>query len=312
MDTVNDSYGDHDTAYDAAQRTAVAENKRRPCKTAKEAQRNHPLILGAWNVRTTDDNVDSARPERATAIICRELEKAQIDIFALSEVRRPGSGNVIERSHTIFWSGGEKKEAGVGFAINYKLVAQGMNPNPINDRLMTLRIQLRSGVHRTLISAYAPTMQRTQEEKEQFYEKLGDCQDMAKNDNTIILGDFNASVGKDWKLWPSVIGKHGVGKMNSNGIMLLEFCTRFQLSIMGTMFQLKNRLKSTWQHLRSKHWHQLDHVIVNKEAKQHITVTKVNLTATALQITSCLFANADFLSNQRKKVLNRLRSLILT
>ena len=45
------------------------------------------------------------------------------------------------------------------------------------------------------------------------------------------------------------------------------------------MFQLTNRLKSTWQHLCSKHWHQLDHVIANKEAKQQITVTKVNLTA---------------------------------
>ena len=47
---------------------------------------------------------------------------------------------------------------------------------------------------------------------------------------------------------------------------------------MGTMFQLKNRLKSTSQHLRSKHWHKLDHVIANKEAKQQITVNKVNLT----------------------------------
>ena len=120
-----------------------------------------------------------------------------------------------------------------------------MNQNLINDRLITLRIQLRSGVHQTLISAYAPTMQHTQEEKEQFYEKLGDCLDTAKNDNTIVLGDFNTRIGKHWKLWPSVIGKHGVGKTNSNGIMLLDFCARFQLSIMGTMFQLKNRLKST-------------------------------------------------------------------
>ena len=61
---------------------------------------------------------------------------------------------------------------------------------------------------------------------------------MAKNDPNIILGDFNARVGKDRKSWPSVIGKHGVGKMNSNGIMLLEFCTRFQLPITGIMFQL--------------------------------------------------------------------------
>ena len=38
-------------------------------------------------------------------------------------------------------------------------------------------------------------------------------------------------------------------------------CTyRFQLSIMSTMFQLKDSLKNTWQHLRSKHWHQLDYV----------------------------------------------------
>ena len=82
-------------------------------------------------------------------------------------------------------------------------------------------------------------MQLTQEEKEQFYEKLGDCLDMTKNDTTIILGDSNARVGKDWKSWPSVIGKHGVENMNSNRIMLLEFCTRFQLSVIGTMFQLK-------------------------------------------------------------------------
>ena len=215
MDTVNDSYGEDATAYgvtDAPQRTAVAENKRRPCKAAKVAQRNHPLALGAWNVRTTNDNVDSVRPERATAIICRELEKAHIDICALSEVRRENVGNVIERSHTIFWSGGENREAGVGFAVNNKLVVQGMNPNPINERLMTLRIQLRSGAHLMLISAYAPTMQRSQEEKEEFYEKLGDCLDIAKNDNTIILGDLNARVGKDWKSWPSVIGKHGEEK----------------------------------------------------------------------------------------------------
>ena len=171
--------------------------------------------------------MDSVRPERATAIICRELEKAHIDICALSEVRRPGSGNVIERSHTIFWSGGEKREAGVGFAIKNKNFAQGMNPNPINERLMTLRIQLKSGAHLTLISAYALTMQRTQEEKDEFYEKLGDCLDMAKHDNTIILGDLNDRVGKDWKSWLSVIAKHGVGKMKANGIMLLEFCTRF-------------------------------------------------------------------------------------
>ena len=53
LDTVNDSYGDDATTCgitDVPQHTAVAENKQRPFKAAKEAQRNHPLTLGAWNV----------------------------------------------------------------------------------------------------------------------------------------------------------------------------------------------------------------------------------------------------------------------
>ena len=129
---------------------------------------------------------------------------------------------------------------------------------------MSVRIQLRDNSHLTLISVYAPTMQRSSEEKEDFYGKLGTCISAVANDSLIIMGDFNARVGKDWTSWPNVICKHGVGNMNSNGLMLLDFCTRFQLSIMGTMFQLKNILKYTWQHLRSKHWQQIDHVLSNQ------------------------------------------------
>ena len=81
--------------------------------------------------------------------------------------------------------------------------------------------------------------------------------------------------------------------MNSNGTMLLEFCTRFQLSIMGTMIQLKNCLKSTW--------HQLDHVIANKEAKQHITVTKVNLKADCFTDHKPLVCKCRFSINPKEK-----------
>lgn len=104
-------------------------------------------------------------------------------------------------------------------------------------------------------------MQRSQEEKKHFFEKLGCCTSAAEMDIIIILGDFNARVSKNWKSWPNIIGKHGVGKMIANGLMHLEFCTTFQVSLMGTMFQQKNALKNTWKH--SKHWHQIDHVLSN-------------------------------------------------
>ena len=88
---------------------------------------------------------------------------------------------------------------------------------------MTVQIHLRNGERLTLISVYAPTMKRTQEEKESFYEKLGSCVAAAKDDFVIILGDLSARVGKDWKAWPKVIGRHGVRNMNSNGLTLLPF-----------------------------------------------------------------------------------------
>ena len=117
----------------------------------------------------------------------------------------------------------------------------------------------------------------------------------------IILGDLNARVGKDWKAWPKVISKHGVGNMNSNGLMLLEFCTRFEISAMGTMFQQKDSLKNTWQHLRSKHWHQLDHVFSNQAAKQHIKVTKVKQAADCCADHKLLVAKFLFSIKPKKK-----------
>lgn len=83
-------------------------------------------------------------------------------------------------------------------------------------------------------------MQRTPEKKEQFYEKLGSGITATKDDYMIVLADLNARVGKDWKAWPSVIRKHNAGNMNPNDLILRELCTRLQLTVMGTMFQLKN------------------------------------------------------------------------
>ena len=79
----------------------MVKKKQNPCKSLS-------LKLGALNVITTNDSDSSIRPERATAIICKGLEKASIDICALSEVRRPGTGNLVEKGHTIFWSASDK------------------------------------------------------------------------------------------------------------------------------------------------------------------------------------------------------------
>ena len=116
--------------------------------------------------------------------------------------------------------------------------------------------------HLTLISAYAPTMTYSDEEKEQFYLELSNTLDsVPKNDKLLILGDFNARVGNSCNTWSNVMGHHGTYKMNSNVLLLLSFCAEKGLTITNTLFELPVIHKSTWIYARPKHWHQIDFII---------------------------------------------------
>jgi len=67
----------------------------------------------------------------------------------------------------------------------------------INERMCKLRIR-GNFYNITLISAYAPTEDAQDEAKEQFYEELNiTLEQSSKHDAVIILGDFNAKVGKE-------------------------------------------------------------------------------------------------------------------
>ena len=59
-----------------------------------------------------------------------------------------------------------------------------------------------------------------------------------------------------------MIGSEGVGKCNSNGLLLK--CAEHDLLITNTVFKLPNRNKTSWMHPRSKHWHLIDYVIMRR------------------------------------------------
>ena len=237
--------------------------------------------MGAWNVRTLLDRDDADRPQRRTALIGKELARYGIDVAALSETRLAGEGELCERGsgYTFYWSGRpseERREAGVGFAVKTTLVGKlaGL-PKGVNDRLMTMKLPLAGKKHLTIISAYAPTMTNTDEVKAKFYEELHTViADVPKADKLILLGDFNARVGKDNVAWEGVLGHHGVGHCNSNGLLLLQTCAEHELLITNTIFRLPTRNRTSWMHPRSKHWHLIDYAIVRKRDRQDVRVTK--------------------------------------
>ena len=79
-------------------------------------------------------------------------------------------------------------------------------------------------------------MTNPEEVKEKFYDDLNTLiKSTPRHDKLTLLGDFNARVGKDYTTWSNVIRKNGVGKCNSNGLLLLQFCAKHGLLITNTL-----------------------------------------------------------------------------
>ena len=75
-----------------------------------------------------------------------------------------------------------------------------------------------NSVQHTIVSAYAPTMTYPDEEKERFPESLkATIGRVPRSDKLIVLGDFNARVGRNHETRERGIGHHGMGNENANG-----------------------------------------------------------------------------------------------
>ena len=145
-----------------------------------------------------------------------------------------------------------------------------------SDRIMSLRLPIQDNTFATVLCVYAPTLQAEIGAKKAFYRDLHDLlQQVDSKDKLRILGDFNTKVGRDFKLWKGVPGRHGIDNCNDNGSLILDFCSEHQLVITNTLFQQKDRFKATWRHPRSKHWHLLHYVLTRQHGTRDVHHTRV-------------------------------------
>ncbi|XP_051917827.1 uncharacterized protein LOC127598188 [Hippocampus zosterae] len=227
------------------------------------------------------DNVRANRPVRRTGLIALEIQKLGLDIVALSETRLPGAGQIEEPRHgyTFFWSGRaveERRIHGVGFCIKLHLVRDhNIIPVRTSERLMSITLPLCQSQSLVIISAYAPTLDASEEAKESFYAALrGLILRVNPRDKLLVLGDFNARVGQDHQLWGGILGKEGVGNCNENGELLLVLCAETEMVITNTLFRMANKRKTTWQHPRSGHWHLIVYVLIRICDRADVMVTR--------------------------------------
>lgn len=107
---------------------------------------------------------------------------------------------MVDESLILFYSGGDKRESGVGFMANKRATQSVIVFHPISDRLQILSIDDTIKTH--IISVYAPTETSPDAVKDAFYTQLQDIMDSLPRTEVIILaGEFNAHVGTNRNGW---------------------------------------------------------------------------------------------------------------
>lgn len=169
---------------------------------------------------------------------------------------------------------------GTGFVIMKDIQHAIIDFKPYTERIATLSLKFTNKIY-TIINAHAPT-NKTNNTDRQSVDKFWDLLDqiMTKIDKShtkILIGDFNAKLGKE-KRYRNVVGKWPAhNKTTENGKRLVNLCKIHELISKSTYFQKKNPGKlRTWKHPDwTKGEHQLDHVCAERETHKEIYNVKV-------------------------------------
>ncbi|VDO82783.1 unnamed protein product [Heligmosomoides polygyrus] len=177
--------------------------------------------IGTWNIRTLDQTGRLAQ-------LLQEFDVYGLDILRISEVRWTGSGRLINDGKTpalLFAGPGRRHERGVGIVLSKRASNSLVSWEPVNDRIITARFRTMH-TRVAMIQAYSPTEDATDDEKDDFYERLQDVIDkMPRRDLKLVLGHFNAQVDGDRKGMEKSVGAFASSdRLSNNGERLVSFC----------------------------------------------------------------------------------------
>jgi len=116
-----------------------------------------------------------------------------------------------------------------------------------------------------VVNVHAPSEGKCDQSKDSFYEEFEQVFDhFPKYHMKMLLGDFNAKVGRQNIFKPTTGHESLQQDSNDNGVRLGNFATSKNLVVKSTMFPHRNIHKYTWTSPDGKKHNQIDHVLTDR------------------------------------------------
>ena len=117
----------------------------------------------------------------------------------------------------------------------------------VSDRLMAVKLEVNRSVL-NIISAYAPQVNNSMEEKSDFWEDLNGLIEIVSKQETIVLGaHLNEHGGEGNMEDEEIMERYGAGTRNKEESMVMKFAKRMDLAIVNTYFKKKDEHRVTYK-----------------------------------------------------------------
>ena len=204
------------------------------------------------------------------------MTRRNIDIACIQETRWKGAkAREIGEGYKMFYPGYNTKKNGVAIVVGEKWRDNILEVNRISDRIITAKLLIDT-ININIVSAYAPQVGCTDEEKEEFWEELEELiRSLSEKDKIVIGADLNGHIGRGNTGYERWHGGFGNGEKNQEGDNILEFTQAYDLALGNSFF--KKREEHYVTYMSGTNRTVIDYILVRRQDLRDLKNCKVIL-----------------------------------